>query len=158
MPRRSVGWLAGIVLAAAVFMTAAAAPRFTDPWPDRDTIRGVRVETITLASSDPFAPADIGHAPARAVAAELFLPPEARPASPVPAVVFPGSEVTVISYPGAVHQWDGPLSRRLIGRQHAGCRFRVARDGTVRDDRTMLPMTGPFLRRIILGLCTEGRP
>jgi len=69
-----------------------------------------------------------------------------------------GSRVEVVSYPGAVHQWDGAMERRLIGRQLAGCRFRVERDGTVRDENTLLPMSGPFLRKIILGLCTEGRP
>lgn len=69
-----------------------------------------------------------------------------------------GSAVTVIAYPGAVHQWDGGMPRRLIGRQLAGCRFRVERNGAVRDERTMLPMSGPFLRKIILGLCTGSRP
>jgi dienelactone hydrolase len=69
-----------------------------------------------------------------------------------------GSEVTIISYPGAVHQWDGGMPRGLIGRQLAGCRFRVARDGSVRDQNTMLPMNGPFLRKLILGLCTGSRP
>ena len=69
-----------------------------------------------------------------------------------------GSDVTIISYPGAVHQWDGAMPRGLIGRQLAGCRLRVERDGTVRDQRTLLPMNGPFLRKIILGLCTEARP
>lgn len=69
-----------------------------------------------------------------------------------------GSEVETISYPGAVHQWDGGMPRRLIGRQLAGCRFRVERDGTVRDENTYLPMSGPFLRKIILGLCTGSRP
>jgi dienelactone hydrolase len=69
-----------------------------------------------------------------------------------------GSEVRIISYPGAVHQWDGGMPRRLIGRQLAGCRFRVERDGTVRDENTLLPMSGPFLRKIILGLCTGSRP
>ena len=69
-----------------------------------------------------------------------------------------GSEVTIIAYPGAVHQWDGAMPRGLIGRQLAGCRLRVERDGTVRDQRTLLPMNGPFLRKIILGLCTQPRP
>jgi dienelactone hydrolase len=69
-----------------------------------------------------------------------------------------GSQVDIISYPGAVHQWDGGMPRRLIGRQLAGCRFRVERDGTVRDEKTLLPMSGPFLRKIILGLCTGSRP
>jgi dienelactone hydrolase len=69
-----------------------------------------------------------------------------------------GSEVDIIAYPGAVHQWDGGLPRQLIGRQLAGCRFRVERDGTVRDENTRLKMSGPFLRKIILGLCTGSRP
>ncbi|HEY0182525.1 MAG TPA: dienelactone hydrolase family protein [Rhodopila sp.] len=69
-----------------------------------------------------------------------------------------GSDVRIIAYPGAVHQWDGGMQRRLIGRQLAGCRFRVARDGSVWDRNTLLPMTGPFLRKIILGLCTGSRP
>lgn len=69
-----------------------------------------------------------------------------------------GSEVEMISYPGAVHQWDGGMQRRLIGRQLAGCRFRVERDGTVRDENTLLTMSGPFMRKIILGLCTGSRP
>ncbi len=69
-----------------------------------------------------------------------------------------GSEVEIVSYPGAVHQWDGGMRRQLIGRQLAGCRFRVERDGTVRDENTHLPMSGPFLRKIILGLCTGSRP
>ncbi|OYV34569.1 MAG: hypothetical protein B7Z80_20875 [Rhodospirillales bacterium 20-64-7] len=69
-----------------------------------------------------------------------------------------GSAVTIIAYPGAVHQWDGGMSRRLIGRQLAGCRFMVARDGSVRDERTLLPMSGPFLRKLILGLCTGSQP
>jgi dienelactone hydrolase len=68
-----------------------------------------------------------------------------------------GSQVEVIAYPGAVHQWDGGMERRLIGRQLRGCRFRVERNGTVRDENTLLPMSGPFLRRIILGLCTSGQ-
>ena len=69
-----------------------------------------------------------------------------------------GSHVEIIAYPGAVHQWDGSMQRRLIGRQLGGCRFRVQRDGTVRDENTLLPMSGPFLRKIILGLCTSRRP
>lgn len=69
-----------------------------------------------------------------------------------------GSAVEVIGYPGAVHQWDGHRPLGVIGRQLAGCRFRVARDGTVWDRRTLLPMNGPFLRKIILGLCTSLPP
>ena len=69
-----------------------------------------------------------------------------------------GSRVDIIVYPGAVHQWDGGMERRLIGRQLRRCRLRVERDGTVRDENTFLPMSGPFLRKIILGLCTTNRP
>ena len=69
-----------------------------------------------------------------------------------------GSHVDIISYPGAVHQWDGGMPRGVIGRQLAGCRFMVSRSGTVRDQNTGLPMSGPFLRKIILGLCTGSRP
>lgn len=69
-----------------------------------------------------------------------------------------GSRVDIVSYPDAVHQWDGGMQRRLIGRQLAGCRFLVERDGSVQDENTHLPMSGPFLRKIILGLCTRGQP
>jgi hypothetical protein len=48
----------------------------------------------------------------------------------------------------------GGLERRLIGRNLAGCRLRVERDGAVRDLRTGLAMTGPFRRKLILGRCT----
>jgi dienelactone hydrolase len=69
-----------------------------------------------------------------------------------------GSIVEIISYPGAVHQWDGHLSRQLIGRNLSGCSFRVERDGTIRDQHTRLPMNGVFLRKVILGLCVSSRP
>lgn len=293
---------------------ALAAPRFVDPWPDEADARGVRTETVTLASSDPFIPEDIGHAPQRAVTARLFLPAEASPRHPVPAVVLlhgsagnvaergerygvplaamgvavmvvdsyasrpdlgdsyiarvlhitetmfvadayaalralaarpdidashvalvgfsyggmaatyalyaqmadrlappglrfiahaayyapciarfadsrttgapllmlygqddelmradrceqiaqdlrsGGSDVRIISYPGAVHQWDGEMQRRTIGGHLADCRFEVNRDGSVTDRNTLLPMTGPFTRKLILGLCTGSRP
>jgi dienelactone hydrolase len=69
-----------------------------------------------------------------------------------------GSLVRMIVYPAAVHQWDGMMPRGKIGRQLAGCSLRVEQDGRVRDERTVLPMSGPYLRRMILGLCTEARP
>jgi dienelactone hydrolase len=69
-----------------------------------------------------------------------------------------GSEVTAVTYPGAVHQWDGAMSRRLIGRNLSACRFCVERDGTVRDRRTLLPMSGVFLRKVILALCVADKP
>lgn len=65
-----------------------------------------------------------------------------------------GSRVDTIVYPGALHQWDGGFGRRVIGRNLAGCALRVERDGTIRDLNTGMAMTGPFSRKIILGLCT----
>jgi dienelactone hydrolase len=65
-----------------------------------------------------------------------------------------GSRVETIVYPGAVHQWDGAFDRRPIGRNLAACSLCVERDGTIRDRRTRLAMTGPTSRKIILGLCT----
>jgi len=67
-----------------------------------------------------------------------------------------GSQVRIIRYPGAVHQWDGAFERRLIGHNLAPCAFDVERNGVVRDDHTGLPMSGPFLRKVILGLCVGG--
>lgn len=69
-----------------------------------------------------------------------------------------GSAVEIVSYPGAVHQWDGGRPRGVIGRQLAGCRFRVARDGTILDRNTGLPMAGPFTRKLSLFLCTGSKP
>jgi acetyl esterase/lipase len=65
-----------------------------------------------------------------------------------------GSRVETVVYSGAVHQWDGGFERRPIGRNLAGCSLVVERDGTIRDRNTGLAMTGPFRRKIILGLCT----
>jgi len=65
-----------------------------------------------------------------------------------------GSQVDTIVYPGAAHQWDGAFAPRLIGRNLAGCSLTVERDGTIRDEHTGMAMTGPFTRKIILGLCT----
>ena len=67
-----------------------------------------------------------------------------------------GSRVETIVYPDAVHQWDGAFAARMIGRNLAGCSLRVERDGTIRDTHTGLAMTGPFMRKMILGLCTLG--
>ena len=67
-----------------------------------------------------------------------------------------GSRVETIVYPEAVHQWDGAFAARQIGRNLAGCSLRVERDGTIRDMHTGLAMTGPFMRKAILGLCTLG--
>jgi dienelactone hydrolase len=69
-----------------------------------------------------------------------------------------GSAVQIISYPGAVHQWDGRFERRLIGRNLSGCSFEVEKDGAVVDDHTGLPMSGPFWRKLILALCVSSKP
>jgi dienelactone hydrolase len=69
-----------------------------------------------------------------------------------------GSRVEVIAYEGAPHQWDGGWGRRSIGRTMHGCNLWVERDGTVRDLNTLLPMSTPFLRKVILGLCANGPP
>lgn len=69
-----------------------------------------------------------------------------------------GSPVETVVYPTAVHQWDGSGPLRPIGRLLNPCRFVVAPDGTVRDERTSLTMTGPFFRKVLLFLCVENRP
>ena len=68
-----------------------------------------------------------------------------------------GSDVHTIVYEGAVHQWDGAMGRRLIGRHLGACRLTVGRDGSITDRRTLLPMNGPFTRKIVLGLCTDSQ-
>jgi dienelactone hydrolase len=69
-----------------------------------------------------------------------------------------GSTVQVIAYEGALHQWDGGFGRRPIGRLLNRCRLRVDADGAVRDERTGLPMSGSFLRKVILALCVDDEP
>jgi dienelactone hydrolase len=65
-----------------------------------------------------------------------------------------GSRVQTISYPGAVHQWDGSRpGPRPIGRLLNDCDFRVERDLTVRDGNLGIAMTGPFTRKMILAYC-----
>ncbi len=68
-----------------------------------------------------------------------------------------GAPVRTVAYDGAYHQWDGAWEGPFeIGRSLADCRFRVSRAGIARDRRTWLPMTDPWLRRVILGLCVAG--
>jgi dienelactone hydrolase len=69
-----------------------------------------------------------------------------------------GSEVDVIVYPGAVHQWDGSLGRRLIGRNVAPCDFEVRRDGSVQDRSNGFVMTNQATRQLLLGLCVAEKP
>ncbi len=68
-----------------------------------------------------------------------------------------GARVSTVAYEGAYHQWDGAWEGPFeIGRSLADCSFRVSRNGIARDRLTWLPMTDPWLRRIILGLCVAG--
>jgi dienelactone hydrolase len=69
-----------------------------------------------------------------------------------------GSQVEMIVYRGAAHQWDGGWGPRRIGRLLGDCDLRLEADGTVTDMRTGLRMAGAFTRRLILGWCTEDRP
>lgn len=65
-----------------------------------------------------------------------------------------GAAVETIVYDGAVHQWDGYFAGpREIGRTLAPCRFVVEPDGTVRDARWLVPMSGPLTRKVLLALC-----
>jgi len=69
-----------------------------------------------------------------------------------------GSAVTVVSYPNAVHQWDGEMKPRLIGRHLADCRFEVDRLGRVHEAKTGVSMSNPLMRGIVLASCTGDRP
>jgi dienelactone hydrolase len=67
-----------------------------------------------------------------------------------------GSEVRMIVYEGAYHQWDGGrVSPWRAPRNLVDCRFVVEPDGDVRDADTFLPMVSPFTRKVILALCTD---
>lgn len=65
-----------------------------------------------------------------------------------------GAQAELVIYDGAYHQWDGRFAGpRTIGRNLAPCELNVNERGVVRDTLTLLPMSGPFLRKVILGLC-----
>ncbi len=67
-----------------------------------------------------------------------------------------GAEAEFILYEGAYHQWDGSFpGPRTIGRNLADCDLNVNEQGVVRDTLTLLPMSGPFLRKVILGVCSD---
>src|SRR5271166_3357020 len=79
-------WLLAFLL---LLWTEPAMPiHLVDPWPDPDAVRGIREEVVTFQSSDPFAPRDIGRAPARTVRGLLFLPATGAPGRAAPAVVM----------------------------------------------------------------------
>jgi dienelactone hydrolase len=69
-----------------------------------------------------------------------------------------GSEVDVIAYPGAVHQWDGPLGRRLIARNVVACDFEVRRDGSVQGRDNGFVMSNQVTRELMLGMCVSEKP
>lgn len=69
-----------------------------------------------------------------------------------------GSKVDVVVYPGAVHQWDGPFGRRLIGRNVASCDFEVRRDGSIHDRGSGFVMANPTMRQMLLGMCVSEKP
>lgn len=67
-----------------------------------------------------------------------------------------GSVVRQVIYPDALHQWDGgSVGAWSAGRNLADCRLRVSETNTIRDRRTLIPMTGPRTRMAILGLCVD---
>lgn len=67
-----------------------------------------------------------------------------------------GAEAEFVLYEGAYHQWDGSFpGPRTIGRNLADCDLNVNEKGIVRDTLTLLPMSGPFLRKVILGVCSD---
>lgn len=67
-----------------------------------------------------------------------------------------GSPTDVIVYENAYHKWDGsrPGPYR-IGRNLAPCEFRVDEQGNAREGLFGLAMDSPFMRKVILGLCSE---
>jgi dienelactone hydrolase len=69
-----------------------------------------------------------------------------------------GSKVDVVVYPGAVHQWDGPFGRHLIGRNVSACDFEVQRGGTVHDRSSGFVMSNPTMREMLLGMCVSDKP
>ncbi|MDA0702833.1 MAG: dienelactone hydrolase family protein [Proteobacteria bacterium] len=67
-----------------------------------------------------------------------------------------GAVVRTIVYDEAYHQWDGSFAGpRMIGRDLSDCAFTVDEDGLAHDELTWMPMSGPFLRKLILGACVR---
>lgn len=69
-----------------------------------------------------------------------------------------GSTVDIVSYPGAVHQWDGGLPRMLIGHNLSACSFRVDRQGRIHAAGSGVVMSGPVTRRALLLFCVSSDP
>jgi dienelactone hydrolase len=67
-----------------------------------------------------------------------------------------GAEVLTIVYDEAYHQWDGSFAGpRTIDRDLSDCAFTVDKSGVAHDEFTWLPMSGPFMRKLILGACVH---
>jgi dienelactone hydrolase len=64
-----------------------------------------------------------------------------------------GSSVEIVTYPGAVQEWDGSLPPQRINHNLVDCSLEVEADGTVRDLHTGLTMAGTFSRRLIFLFC-----
>jgi dipeptidyl aminopeptidase/acylaminoacyl peptidase len=91
-------------------------PRIADPWPDPDTVTGVRVEEVTFPSGSPFSPADLGPADGSALPGpptqgleRLYLPQHPGADRRVPAVVF------LHGAAGLVPQRGDTYGRQLAG-------------------------------------------
>ncbi|MEM0906871.1 MAG: alpha/beta fold hydrolase [Pseudomonadota bacterium] len=63
-----------------------------------------------------------------------------------------GSLVEIARY-DAMHRWDGGSRRWRAPAHIADCRFRVGRDGAVRDEASFFVMEGPVARAAMLALC-----
>lgn len=67
-----------------------------------------------------------------------------------------GSNVKLVAYSGAYHQWDGSWTGPFrLGRTLVDCELEVGTDAVIRDQNTPLSMSGPFTRKLILGLCSD---
>jgi dienelactone hydrolase len=66
-----------------------------------------------------------------------------------------GSPVVLEVYEGAAHRWDAGSRDWQAPRGLAGCRFRVAPDGRVHDQRTFFTLDGYVTRTAALALCAD---
>ncbi len=66
-----------------------------------------------------------------------------------------GSATSLEVYAGAAHRWDSGPRNWQAPRGLARCRFRVAADGTVHDERTYLPLDGYLARALALAWCAD---
>ena len=67
-----------------------------------------------------------------------------------------GSQARLVAFPDAMHRWDGSRREPWRAPRHiADCRLRVRADSVVTDRRTLMRMSGPTSRKLILGLCSS---